>query len=236
MILRRGVLSCVRTHFCRCRSISMSSPKANEDRRNLPSRKLFIDLTERAYIDEQLSHSGRKPFEVMLEKPIIVKNFFVAELESEEIKYPQVLTKQQLDQRKANNENIAKHLTKDIVTGDQLDSLKKLHLFGYNVPKEFDGLDYSFTERSLAGEVEAQNIALALALNAHRLVCMAICEHGTNEQCVKYLSKLATGDAIGTVAFQEWNKIEKQGLNTKAEYEEDDEQWVLNGNNNVKVV
>ncbi|XP_055313012.1 complex I assembly factor ACAD9, mitochondrial-like [Sitodiplosis mosellana] len=229
MILRRSALSCVRTNYCRCRWISMSLPTANEERKNLPSRRLFDDLTERRFIDEQLSRSGRKPFEVMLEKPIVVKNFFISELESEEIKYPEVLSKQQLEKWKATNGNIAEQLTKNVKLSQQIESLKKMNLFGYNIPKEFGGQEYSYTERALASEVEAQNLAVGLLLNAHRLVCTAICENGTNDQCAKYLPKMATGEMIGTVAFQEWNNMERQGLNTKAEYDDDDEQWCLNG-------
>lgn len=227
MILRRGASICVRTNICQCRLISMSLPKANEDRKNLPSRKLFAELTTRAFIDEQLSRSGRKPFEVMLEKPIIVKNFFVSELVSEDIKYPTVLSKEQLEEWKETNTNIAEQLTK--CTNDQFDSLKKLNLFGYNIPKEFGGQGYSHTERALSSEIETQNLGIGMMLMAHRLVCTAIDENGTDEQCTKYLPKMATGKLIGSIAFQEWNKINKQGLNTKAEYDDDSEEWCLNG-------
>lgn len=229
MILRRGALLCVRTHRCRCRLISMGASMANENRKNLPSRELFVNLTERRYIDEQLTRSGRKPFEVMLEKPIVVKNFFISELESEEIKYPEVLSKQQLDEWKVTNAKIAEQLTKDIKSSERIESLKRLNMFGYNIPKEFGGQHYSYTERALAAEVETQNLAVGLLLNAHRLVSMAIWEHGTVEQCKKYLPKLATGNLIGTMAFQEFNNFDRQGFNTKAEFDDDNEQWCLNG-------
>lgn len=234
MILRRGALSCIHKNFSRCRSISMSSTNSKEDSKNLPSRKLYMELTERAHLDEQLSRSGRKPFEVLLEKPIIVKNFFISELESEEIKYPEVLSKQKIDKWKMINANVSKHLIKNIKTIDQLENLKQMNLFGYNIPKEFGGQEYSHTECALAGEVEAQNVAVAMLLNAHRLVSKAICDHGTDEQCAKYLPKLANGELIGTVAFQEWSKVNRQGFNTLAEVDdENDENWCLNGNSNI---
>lgn len=227
MILRRGASICVRTNICQCRWISMSLPKENVDRRNLPSRKLFSELTTKAHIDEQLSHSGRKPFEVMIEKPIIVKNFFISELECEEINYPKILSKEQIEKWTETNTNIAEQLTK--CTSEQFDCLKKFNIFGYNIPKEFGGQCYSHTERAWASEVETQNLGIGMMLNAHRFVCTAIDENGTDEQCAKYLPKLATGELIGSVAFQEWNKINRNGFNTKAEYDDDDEVWCLNG-------
>lgn len=231
MILRRGALLCVRTNYCRCRLISMSPSMTNENRKNLPSRELFVNLTERRYIDEQLTRSGRKPFEVMLEKPIVVKNFFISEIESEEMKYPEVLSKQQLDEWKVKNSQIAEQLTKSINTNEQIASLKQMNLFGYNISNEFGGQNYSYTERALTSEVETQNLAIGLLLNTHRLVCMAISEHGTVKQCKKYLPKLANGDLIGTIAFQESKNLDELELNTKAEYDDDNGQWCLNGIN-----
>lgn len=233
MILQRSVISCARTNMYRSRSISLSSMKAiADDRKKLPSRKLFVELTEKAYMDEKLTRSGHKPFEAMVEKPIIVKSFFISELESEEIEYPETMTKEDL---KKISETISKiaddrsNAIKSETVNKQIDFLKQFKLFGTNIPKCYGGQDYTNTERALISEVETQNVGIAKILNAHRLVSSTICEYGTDEQCKKYLPKLASGEMIGTIAFKEWNTYETQGLKTRAEYNDDSDSWYLKG-------
>lgn len=240
MILRKSALLCVRTNICQCRPISMSLRKFSDeksvahrmfDKGDLPSRELFQQLTDKSFIEEQLAQSGRKPFEMMLEKPIVVKNFFISEIESEEIKYPEVLAQSDFDMWTQKNEQIAQNLPKpnETIGIDQMNALKKLNLFGYNVPKEFGGQNLSHTEIRLASETENQNITVALALNAHRLVCETIKNNCTKAQCSKYLPKLASGELIATTAFQEWNSLDQSGFNTRAECDDDNDEWCLNG-------
>lgn len=229
MISRRNVLTCIRTKIHhQCRLISMSAPKSSDDRKQLPSRKLFQDLTEKAYIDEQLTQSGRKPFEAMVEKPIIVKNFFISEIKSEEIIFPQMISMNKFNEWIATNSQIANSLT-NINSTNTLDTLKKLNVFGYMIPKMFGGLGCTHTECALAAETETQNVTTSMILNTHRLVSMILCEHGNDEQCKNYLPKLATGQLIGTIAFQEWNEFDAIDCKTRAEYDDDEEQWCLNG-------
>lgn len=203
----------------------MSAPKSSDDRKQLPSRKLFQDLTEKAYIDEQLTQSGRKTFGAMVEKPIIVKNFFISEIKSEEIIYPQMISMNKFNEWIATNLKIANSLT-NINT---LDTLKTLNVFGYMIPKMYGGLGCTHTECAIAAETETRNVTTSMILNAHRLVSMILCEHGNDEQCKKYLPKFATGQLIGTIAFQEWNEFDAIACNTRAEYDDDEEQWCLNG-------
>lgn len=232
MVLRKVVISCIRTNICGCRSISLSSFRHSEGRKHLPSRKLFVDLTEKAYLDEKLSRSGRRPFEVMVEKPIVVKNFFVAAIDGEVVEYPNTIPKDLVDHWQKKSVQISEYFkasVKNNAADFDVDALKKLDVFGYNVPKVFAGQGYSNTYRTLVSENEAQNFAVAHALNAHRLVCFLISEHGTTEQYEKYLPKLAKGEQVGTIAFQEWNRGNQRELNTRAEYDDDDRQWCLNG-------
>lgn len=233
MILRKGVISCVRKNIYSFRSITVSSSlKSNEDRKNLPSRRLFVDLTERAYLDEKLSRSGRRPFEATVEKPIVVKNFFVAEVDGEVVQYPNIVPEELVDDLQRKKSQLSDFFQKNAGNLDKssvYDELKKLNVFGYNVPKKYNGQGFSNTYRTLMSENETQNIAIAKALNAHRLACHLIFEQGTTEQVDKYLSKLATGELIATVAFQEWNQNGRTDMNTQAEYDEDDREWCLNG-------
>lgn len=236
MILRRGIFAYIRVKYCSCRSITESSIQLNKDRRkNLPSRKIFDELTERGFIDEQLTRSGRRTFEIMVEKPIVVKSFFISDVDAEDIQYPKVTSTDALEHWKKTNAQISDYFTKNIEYNDTgfspsvYEKFKVLDLFGYSVPKSFGGQELSHTERIFASETESQDIAAAMALNSHRSVCAIITEIGSNEQCSRFLPKLAKADLIGTIAFEEWNPIDKVDLNTRAEYDDDEDQWCLNG-------
>lgn len=231
MILRNCAISCVRINFCQCRLISMTSIKKNDDSKNLPSSKYFLEMVEKKHLTHKLARSGKKPFEVMLEKPIIVKNFFISEIESEEITFPVTLTANAVQKWQKTNEQISIHLSNILneKKNKQFKTLNKFNLFGYNVPKTFGGKGYTQTERSLASETEAQNVAIAIVLNGHRMVCEAITAYGTDDQCEKYLPKLSNGKIIGTTAFQECDDKSRMGMNTCAEYDDEDEEWCLNG-------
>lgn len=236
MILRWNLISRVYTKFSSCRPISFSSVQLNENRRkNLPSRRLFDELTEKASLDENLSRSGYKPFQAMDENPIIVKKFFISDISKENIEYPDAFTASEFEQWTAINNEITECFSKNIVYDENgfhpsvYKMFKDKGLLGYSIPKSFGGQELSHTQTIFASEVEAQNIAAAFALNAHRMVSAAITEIGTDEQCAEYLPKLAEGVLIGTIAFQEWNDIHKIGLNTRAEYDEEQEKWYLNG-------
>lgn len=236
MIIRRGVFPFIHRKLCSCRSISVSAFKLNEDRRkNLPSRKLFESLTEKKYMDEQLSRSGRRPFEVMVENPIVVKHFFVSNIEDDDIIYPEVVSTSELDDWKKTNAKIAEYFNKQIQYSENgfkpsvYKAFRKMNLFNYNVPKTFGGQQLSYTHQIFRSETETQNLDAAIALSAHRLFCNAITEIGTDQQCDELLPKLATGELIGTLAFKEWNNAFKVDLNTQAEFDDEEEVWCLNG-------
>lgn len=237
MISWRGVSCRIRNKIFGCRFISKKSINPNEDRKrkNLPSRKLFEELTEKLYLDEQISRSGRRPFEVLVEKPIIVKRFFLSEKDAEDFQYPEVMSENEADKWKHVNSQTSNFFAQCIeydeegISSPTYDALKRMHLFGCNVPKEFGGQGYTHSQLTLTNEMESQNVVAAMVLNFHRLVCETISEIGTEKQCTKYLPKLATGELIGTVAFQEWNSSDQMGLSTRAEYDDDNHEWCLNG-------
>lgn len=236
MILLRSTVSCVRIKFCHLRSISINTTQLNEDRRRkLPSRKHYEELTENVYMQSQMSRGGRRAFELMVENPIVVKKFFISDVKDGDIKFPDVLSKNDFDHLKNASAQISDYFTNCIeydgngFSSSVYETFKDRKLFGYNVPMEYGGQGLTHTQCTFASESEAHNIDAALALNNHRLVCTAITECGTAKQWAKYLPKLANGDIIGSTAFQEWNDVEKIGLNTQAEYDDDDEEWCLNG-------
>lgn len=236
MLLLRSTVSCIRVKFCHRRSISISSTHFNEDRRkNLPSRKYYEDLTENVYMHKQMARRGRRAFELMVENPIVVKKFFISDVNDDDIMYPDVLTTDDFNHLKTANAQISNYFTNHIeytengFSSSVYDAFRDKKLFGHNIPTAYGGQGFSHTHCAFVSEHEALNIDAALALNHHRLVGAAITEFGTEKQCTKYLAKLANGEIIGTTAINEWNDVKKIGWNTQAEYDDDNEEWCLNG-------
>lgn len=237
MILLRSCYPCIGIRLCSFRSISTSRKhRTNDDlRKKLPSRKYYEELTENVYMHKQIAQSGRRAFENMVEYPIVIKKFFISDVNEEDIKYPDVLSTAEFDRLKQINAQKLDYFSKRVECSANgfppsvYEAFKKMNLFGYNIPKGYGGEGLTHTQCTFAGEIEAYSIDAAVALHQHRLVCATITDIGTPEQCAKYLPKLANGDIIGSTAFQEWNDVNKIGLNTRAEYDDDDEEWCLNG-------
>lgn len=184
---------------------------------------------------DDLFGKDRRPIEPLVEDPIIVKKFFVSEVDAEQMLYPEVISRDELDDLIKLNQEISDYIETSIefdgkgISNSVHEAFKQKGLYGYNVPKEFGGRGYIHTQTIMAGEAEAQNINVAIALNAHRLVCEAINEFGSVEQRSKYLPKLAKGDLVATTAFQEWTREDMVANRTKAEYDANKQQWRLNG-------
>lgn len=184
---------------------------------------------------DDLFKKKRYPIEPLIENPIIVKKLFVSEVSGEQMLYPEVLSKHEFDKLNGLNKYVAEYVDTELkfdgngISANDHEKFKQMHLYGYNVPKEFAGAGYTYTETILASEPEAQNIAVAMIMNAHRLVCYAINEYGIDEQKSKYLPKLASGELVATTAFQEWNKDDIVTSKTVAQYDVKQKKWRLNG-------
>lgn len=177
----------------------------------------------------------RYAIQPLIEDPIIVKKFFVSEISGEQMLYPEVLSNHEFERLNRLNKDVSDYVETELqfdgngITANDHDKFKQMGLYGYNVPNEFGGAGYTYTETILASEPEAQNIAAAMIMNAHRLVCYAINEYGIDEQKSKYLSKLASGELVATTAFQEWNKDDIVMSKTVAQYDANQKEWRLNG-------
>ncbi|XP_031616512.1 complex I assembly factor ACAD9, mitochondrial-like [Contarinia nasturtii] len=224
-MLRTGVFRLSRTiNFHSYRPISTSLWLANTN----AAQKSFPN------VDDLFGKVG-KPVEPLIENPIIVKKFFISEIDSEQMLYPEVLSKDELDAIRKRNENVSEYFRSSIdydekgISKTVHDSFKQMGIYGYNVPKEFGGMGFIHTETILCSEIEGKKINVGMILKAHRLVCEAINEYGTNEQRSKYLPKLASGDLIATPASQEWTRDDIAATTSTAEYDADKKQWRLNG-------
>lgn len=224
-MLRTGVLRLIRTANIRsCRPISTSLWRTNSNNQQKPLPNV-----------DDLFAKNRRLIEPLVEDPIIVKKFFVSEVDSEQMLYPEVISRDELDELLKHNQEVLDYIEKNIefdgkgISNSVHEAFKRMGLYGYNVPKEFGGKGYIHTQTIMASEPEGQNVNVAMTLNAHRLVCEAIRKFGTAEQQAKYLPKLANGDLVATPAFQEWTKEDIVVNTTTAEYDADKQQWRLNG-------
>lgn len=222
-MLRTHVLRILRSNNRLCRPISTTSIASSN---NLNKTRQNID---------ELFGKDRHAIESLIEDPIIVKKFFVSEFDSEQMLYPEVLSKDELDRAIKINDDVSQFIDTCIQFDDKgisqstNDIFKASGLYGYNIPKEFGGYEHTYTETMLVSEAEARNINVAMVLNAHRLVCDAINEYGTDKQRNQYLPLLGRGDLIGTTAFQESHRDDIAANQTTAIYDGDKRQWQLNG-------
>lgn len=235
MLLRSSLARCVRYNIAACRYINVSAAQKSKITPK-PNREIYDAITNKEYLDELLSQSGRAPITVSVDEPAIVKKFFVNQVDGQQLSFPEIISKTDLDQLRQRNKTVEEYFKNNVQFDDKgisdstHEEFKKLNLYGYTVDKEFGGLGYNYTERTLASEAEGWNTGAAMALNAHRLACEAINEFGSEQQRANYLTKLAKGDLVATYALFEEDKYERLGLKSRAEYLEDSGEWCLNGN------
>lgn len=112
------------------------------------------------------------------------------------------------------------------------DGLKKIGLFGLNIPEEYGGVGLALHQYLKVLETMArQDMALAIIPTAHLSIGLkGITLFGNEKQKKKYLTKAATGEMIFAYALTEPNKgSDAQHIETKAELSEDGKHYILNG-------
>lgn len=223
---------CIRQQLPLVRYISSTPSNKNVK----PPRIFYDQLTEKIFVDDLLTRTGRKPFQPLVEEPIIAKKFFNAQVDDSQMLFPEVLAPQRFETlnelRWKVDDYILDHLRFDIgggVTQDVHTEFQQMQLYGYNVPKEYGGQGYNMSELALLSEPEGQNTSAALSLNVHRQACEIINRYCTDEQRAKYLPRLATGELVGTVAFDEWHDNELKSVKMMADLDDDTNEWCLKG-------
>jgi len=111
--------------------------------------------------------------------------------------------------------------------------LGELGLMGMLVPEEYEGSGLSYFEYFTAiVELAKIDPSIALSMAAHNSLCTGhILAFGTEAQKQKWLTKLATGEAIGAWGLTEPNTGSDAG-NMKTTAVKDGNEWVLNGSKN----
>ncbi len=110
--------------------------------------------------------------------------------------------------------------------------MQKYGFMGIPVPKEYGGqgcdpLTYVMCVEELAKVCGTTSVIVS----AHTSLCIdPIMTYGTEEQKQKYLVPLAKGEKLGAFALTEPGAgTDAQGAQTKAVFDEDTQEWVLNG-------
>lgn len=169
------------------------------------------DIVKQTNINETISTKYQNK---LVKREPFVKNFFIGVVDTELLVFPEIIAKDVLEQLQENTTNTARYfksITESGGTSEKvLSDLKSLGLFGSDVPQHYGGSGYFITENVLASEPETDNISISCLLNSHRLLTNIITQYGTEEQKLKYLPQLATGDIIGTAAVFE-SKTDESG-------------------------
>ena len=114
---------------------------------------------------------------------------------------------------------------------ETVEKMARLGIFGIPVPKQYGGAGGDNIMYSIAVEELSRCCATTgVVVSAHTSLCMSpILQFGTEEQKMKYVPKLASGEWIGAFGLTEPNAgTDAAGQQTTAVL--DGDQWVINGN------
>ena len=114
---------------------------------------------------------------------------------------------------------------------ETVEKMAKLGLFGIPVPKQYGGAGGDNIMYSIAVEELSRCCATTgVVVSAHTSLCVSpILQFGTEEQKMKYVPKLASGEWIGAFGLTEPNAgTDAAGQQTTAV--PDGDEWVINGN------
>lgn len=189
--------------YARSTSSSSKITTANSSAKTAPNSTSTLEntnqLSKSQNVEELLKQTSKAIGTGQLNLPSLVKRFFINEVETDLLAYPEVIEKELLDKLLAEKDTKKEYFdgvnfNNATISSSSLNEFKQMNLFKHNIDKQFGGLGYSTSETFLANEPEAHHLGIALPLNAHRLVCGVISKYGTLNQKQKYLPRLAEGN------------------------------------------
>jgi len=87
---------------------------------------------------------------------------------------------------------------------DIVEGLKELGIFGLTIPEEYGGLGESLLTYALVVEEIARGwMSVSGVINTHFIVAYLLNQHGTEEQKLRYLPRMAVGDVRGAFSMSE---------------------------------
>ncbi len=119
---------------------------------------------------------------------------------------------------------------KDEYPTEIVEGLKELGIFGLMIPEEYDGLGESLLTYALCVEEIARGwMSVSGVINTHFIVAYLLMQHGTDEQKLKYLPRMATGEVRGAFSMSEPGLgSDVAAISTKA-VRGDDGDYTING-------
>ena len=119
---------------------------------------------------------------------------------------------------------------KEMFPYETVKKMAKLGLMGIPVPKQYGGAGGTVQMYIMAVEELSRVCATTgVILSAHTSLCMSpIMEHGTEEQKMKYLPKLASGEWLGAFGLTEPNAGTDAAMQQTTAVDAGDK-WILNG-------
>jgi len=181
--------------------------------------------------------SGEKP---PTNEPF-VKNLFVGKFDTKMLIFPEILTKDGVEELNQMVEPIEKFFTQEIdsaaidrnskIPDEVFQQLKDFGLFGQVIPTEYGGLGFTATQLARMAEVTTLDPSIHVTLNAHQAIGLkGILLQGTDQQKAKYLPKLATGEHIAAFCLTESGSgSDAASIKTYATLSEDGKTYFLNG-------
>jgi len=115
---------------------------------------------------------------------------------------------------------------------ETVEKMAKLGMMGIYFPKKYGGAGGSVLDYVMAVEEMSKVCGTTgVIISAHTSLCCApIYENGTEDQKMKYLPKLCSGEWIGAFGLTEPGAgTDAQGQQTTAVLDEKGENWILNG-------
>ncbi|ELK07707.1 Acyl-CoA dehydrogenase family member 9, mitochondrial [Pteropus alecto] len=184
---------------------------------------------------------SRRPLRTCPPSRAFVKELFLGRIEKKEVfPFPEV-SQDELNEINQFVRPIEKFFTEEVdsrkidqegkIPKETLEKLKRLGLFGMQVPEEYGGLGLSNTMYARLGEIVSLDASIAVTLAAHQAIGLkGIILAGSKEQKAKYLPRLASGEHIAAFCLTEpASGSDAASIQTRATLSEDKKYYILNG-------
>lgn len=159
----------------------------------------------------------------------LVKNFFIARVDTELMGYPEAIYENDdLDMAKQRKKEYEDFLETNIYNNpDDLNNIRKLKEFG-----AFRTRSSLVTESMLSfNEPESRYLSYSTFLSQHQQILKLIYDYGNEYHKLTYAPKLETGELTAVPCFFETSafKTGKKIFNTAAKFKDSKDKWILNG-------